>query len=80
MNRYLPPPPEPPRVDRRRIPGGLEGTRTTAAHVGRLIRAGAGDFYVRQKSIDILIECGGPAQDYLRDIDALFRGVQRPGR
>ena len=77
MNRYLPPPPEPPRVDRRRIPSGLEGTRTTAAHVGRLIRDGAGDFYVRQKAIDILMERGVPAKDYLGEIDALFRWVQR---
>ena len=77
MNRYLPPPPEPPRVDRRRIPSGLEGARTTAAHVGRLIRDGAGDFYVRQKAIDILMERGVPAKDYLGEIDALFRWVQR---
>jgi hypothetical protein len=77
MNRYLPPPPEPPRVDRRRIPSGLEGARTTAAHVGRLIRDGAGDFYVRQKAIDILMERGVPAKNYLGEIDALFRWVQR---
>jgi Transglutaminase-like superfamily len=77
MNRYLPPSPEPPRVDRRRIPSGLEGARTTAAHVGRLIRDGAGDFYVRQKAIDILMERGVPAKDYLGEIDALFRWVQR---
>ena len=50
---------------------------TTAAHVGRLIRNGAGDFYVRQKAIDILMERGVPAKDYLGEIDALFRWVQR---
>ena len=50
---------------------------TTAAHVGRLIRDGAGDFYVRQKAIDILLERGVPAKDYLGEIDALFRWVQR---
>ena len=50
---------------------------TTAAHVGRLIRDGAGDFYVRQKAIDILMERGVPAKDYLGEIDALFRWVQR---
>ena len=77
MNRYLSPPPEHPRVDRRRIPSGLEGAMTTAAHVGRLIRDGAGDFYVRQKAIDILMERGVPAKDYLGEIDALFRWVQR---
>ena len=31
---------------------------TTAAHIGRLIRDGAGDFYVRQKAIDILMARG----------------------
>jgi len=77
MNRYLAPPPEPPRVERRRIPSGLEGAMTTAAHVGRLIRDGAGDFYVRQKAIDILLERGVPSKDYLGEIDALFRWVQR---
>ena len=50
---------------------------TTAAHVGRLIRDGAGDFYVRQKAIDILMGRGVPAKDYLGEIDALFRWVQR---
>ncbi len=50
---------------------------TTAAHVGRLIRDGAGDFYVRQKAIDILMERGVPAKDYLGEIDAVFRWVQR---
>lgn len=50
---------------------------TTAAHVGRLIREGASDFYVRQKAIDILMGRGVPAKDYLGEIDALFRWVQR---
>lgn len=77
MKRYLPPPPEAPRVDRRRIPSGLQGAMTTAAHVGRLIRDGARDFYVRQKAIDILMERGVPAKDYLGEIDTLFRWVQR---
>ena len=77
MKRYIPAPAEPPRIDRRRIPSGLEGARTTAAHIGRLIRDGAGDFYVRQKAIDILMERSVPAKDYLGEIDALFRWVQR---
>lgn len=77
MSRYLPPPPQAPRVDRRRIASGFDGAMTTVAHIGRLIRAGAGDFYVRQKAIDILLECGVPAKDYLGEIDALFRWVQR---
>jgi hypothetical protein len=77
MKRYLEPRPELPRVERRRIPSGLAGTMTTAAHVGRLIRDGARDFYVRQKAIDILIAHGVPAKDYLGEIDALFQWVQR---
>jgi hypothetical protein len=77
MMRYLPPPPEHPRVDRRRIPTGLAGTRRTTAHVGRLIRDGAGDFYVRQKAIDILLARGVPPKDYLGEIAALFQWVQR---
>lgn len=77
MTRYLAAPTRAARIDRHRIPSGLEGTKTTAAHVGRLIRSGAGDFYVRQKAIDILMECGVPAKDYLGEIDALFRWVQR---
>ena len=75
--RYLPPPPEHPRVDRHRIPSGLAGTKKTAACVGRLIRDGAGDFYVRQKAIDILLARGVAPKDYLGEINALFQWVQR---
>jgi hypothetical protein len=75
--RYRPPPPEHPRVDRHRIPTGLAGTRRTVVHVGRLIRDGAGDFYVRQKAIDILLARGVPPKDYLGEIAALFQWVQR---
>ena len=77
MTRYVPPRLEAPRIDRQRIPSGLAGTRLTAAHVGRLIREGAADFYVRQKAIDILLECGVAPKDYIGEIDALFRWVQR---
>lgn len=77
MTRYLPPPLDPPRIDRQRIPTGLAGTRLTAAHVGRLIREGAADFYVRQKAIDILLARRVPPKDYAGEINALFRWVQR---
>ena len=77
MTRYVPPPFDAPRIDRQRIPSGLAGTRLTAAHVGRLIREGAGDFYVRQKAIDILLANGVPPKDYIGEIDTLFRWVQR---
>ena len=77
MRRYAPPPPTVPRIERRQIPIGFAGSTRTAVHVARLIRAGARDFYVRQKAIDILLERGVPAKDYRGEIDALFRWVQR---
>ena len=77
MTRYVPPPLEAPRIDRQRIPSGLAGTRLTAAHVGRLIREGSADFYVRQKAIDILLARRVAPKDYIGEIDALFRWVQR---
>ena len=77
MRRYVPLRLEAPRIQRQQIPSGLAGTRLTAAHVGRLIREGAADFYVRQKAIDILLECGVPPKDYVGEINALFQWVQR---
>jgi hypothetical protein len=77
VTRYFPLPPEAPRIERLRIPSGFAGTRQTAAHVARLIREGAGDFYVRQKAIDILLARGVVPKDYIGEIDALFRWVQR---
>ncbi len=77
MTRYLPPLSRTPRVERLRIPSGFAGTRQTAAHVARLIREGASDFYVRQKAIDILLSRGVTPKDYVGEIDALFRWVQR---
>lgn len=77
MTRYLPAPQDSPRIERRRIPSGLPGTRNTVDHVGRLIREGASDFYVRQKAIDILLARRIPAKDYLGEINALFQWVQR---
>jgi hypothetical protein len=77
VTRYVLPQLGAPRIDRQRIPAGLAGTKRTAAHVGRLIRDGSSDFYVRQKAIDILLARGVPAKDYIGEIDALFRWVQR---
>jgi len=42
-----------------------------------LIRAGAKDFYVRQKAIDILLEKKIPPKDYIGEIRALFGWVQQ---
>jgi hypothetical protein len=53
------------------------GTKRTVEHIKALIRAGAKDFYVRQKAIDILLEEGIRPKDYLGEIKALFEWVQR---
>jgi hypothetical protein len=75
--RYVAPPLPAARVFSGYIPGGYAGTVNTAQRVKALIRDGARDFYVRQKAIDILLERGVRAKDYLGEIDALFRWVQR---
>jgi hypothetical protein len=76
LARYLPQPAGPPRVHLLGIPKGYRGTLRTAEHMGRLIREGAKDFYVRQKAIDILLERGIQPKDYLGEIRALFEWVQ----
>jgi hypothetical protein len=58
------------------IPKGYRGTERTVEHVKALIRAGAKDFYVRQKAIDILLERRVKPKDYLGEIEALFQWVQ----
>jgi hypothetical protein len=59
------------------IPKGWRGTQKTVEHVQALIRAGAKDFYVRQKAIDILLEKQVKPKDYLAEIKALFEWVQQ---
>jgi hypothetical protein len=58
------------------IPKGYLGTKKTVTHMQNLIRAGAKDFHVRQKAIDILVRRGVKAKDYLGEIKALFEWVQ----
>lgn len=58
------------------IAKGWRGTQQTVAHVQALIRAGAKDFYVRQKAIDIVLEQCVRPKDYLGEIQALFHWVQ----
>ena len=77
MTRYVPLRLGTPRIERRQIPRGFAGTAETAAHVARLIREGASDFYVRQKAIDVLLAQGVAPKDYIGEIDAIFRWVQR---
>lgn len=59
------------------IPSGWRGTEKTIEHVQSLIRAGAKDFYVRQKGIDILLEKQVKPKDYLAEIKAIFEWVQQ---
>jgi len=77
MSRYAEPPLTPPQIYHAFIPKGYAGTKRTVAHMKALIRAGAKDFYVRQKAIDVLLEKGVRAKDYLGEIKALFEWVQR---
>ncbi len=77
MKRYANLPLSLPRVDLGLIPKGYQGTQATLAHIKSLIRKGAKDFYVRQKSIDILLEKSVKAKDYLGEIRAIFEWVQK---
>jgi transglutaminase-like putative cysteine protease len=77
LSRYRPAALTPPRIYLGYIPKGYRGTKRTVEHVKALIRAGAKDFYVRQKAIDIILERGVKAKDYLGEIEALFQWVQQ---
>ena len=77
MSRYVPAPPSKPRITLRRIAKGYPGTLRTVAHMSALIRAGAKDFYVRQKAIDVLLEKDIRPKNYLGEIRALFEWVQQ---
>jgi hypothetical protein len=66
-----------PKISLGHIPTGWRGTQKTVEHVQALIRAGAKDFYVRQKAIDILLEKQVKPKDYLAEIKALFEWVQQ---
>jgi len=66
-----------PRIRIQRVPSGRRGTLATARIIGRMIREGAKDFYVRQKAIEIFRRYGVPARDRLGEVQALFDWVQR---
>jgi len=76
MRRYTAPPRTLPQIYLGHIPKGYLGTKSTIEQIKALIRAGAKDFYVRQKAIDILLEKGVKPKDYLGEIKALFEWVQ----
>ena len=75
--RYTSAVPTAPKIYLGHIPKGALGTQKTVEHVQSLIRAGAKDFYVRQKSIDILLEKRVTPKDYLAEMKALFEWVQQ---
>jgi hypothetical protein len=77
MKRYKTPPATPLKIKVERIPAGFPGTKQTVARMQVLIRQGVKDFYVRQKAIDILLAKGVRPKDYLGEIKALFKWVQR---
>lgn len=76
-SRHKPVPQTEPKILIGLIAKGWRGTLQTVQHVQALIRAGAKDFYVRQKAIDILLEKRVKPKDYLGEIQALFEWVQR---
>jgi hypothetical protein len=80
MRRYAAPTLTSPQISLGYIPRGYVGTLRTVGHMMALIRAGAKDFYVRQKAIDILLEREVKPKDYLGEIKALFEWVQRSVR
>ena len=77
MQRYTSAPLSAPKISLGHIPTGWRGTQKTVEHVQALIRAGAKDFYVRQKAIDILLEKHVKPKDYLAEIKALLEWVQQ---
>ncbi|MEM9091068.1 MAG: transglutaminase-like domain-containing protein [Cyanobacteria bacterium P01_F01_bin.53] len=77
MQRYVATSLKAPRIRLGYIPKGYRGTQTTLQHVKALIRAGAKDFYVRQKAIDILFSHKVRPKDYWGEIKAIFAWVQR---
>jgi len=60
-----------------RVPRGRPGTLITARIMGRLVRDGAKDFYVRQKAINIFRRASVPPKDRYGEVCALFNWVKR---
>jgi transglutaminase-like putative cysteine protease len=66
-----------PRIFRLRVPKGKAGTLVTARIIGRMIRDGAKDFYVRQRAIQIFQIYRVPAKDRFGEVSSLFDWVRR---
>ena len=60
-----------------RVRRGAEGTLSTAKIIGQLIRAGAKDFYVRQKAIEVFRTYGVRPKNRMGEACALFDFVKR---
>lgn len=69
-----------PKIQLKKIPSGYRGTLKTLEHIVELIKQGAKDFHVRQTAIDILLQRGVRAKDYLGEIKGLFEWVQQKVR
>jgi hypothetical protein len=65
-----------PRIRIVRVPSGTSGTLVTANLIGGLIKAGARDFYVRQKAIEIFRSHGVRGKDRFGEVNALFEWVR----
>ena len=66
-----------PRIQIVRVRRGTDGTLTTAKIIGQLIRAGAKDFYVRQKAIEVFRTYGVRPKNRMGEACALFDFVKR---
>lgn len=66
-----------PRIQILRVRRGAEGTLSTAKIIGQLIRAGAKDFYVRQKAIEVFRTYRVPPKNRMGEASALFDFVKR---
>jgi transglutaminase-like putative cysteine protease len=66
-----------PRIQILRVPRGRNGTLTTAKIIGRLVREGAKDFYVRQKAIEVFRAYRVPPKNRMGEARALFDFVKR---
>src|SRR5215510_5811837 len=66
-----------PRIQVVRVPRGTRGTLTTARIIGRLVRDGAKDFYVRQKAIEVFRAYRIKPKNRMGEVCALFDFVKR---
>jgi len=66
-----------PRIQFVRVPTGTRGTLTTARIIGRMIKDGAKDLYVRQKAIEIFRAYEVRPKNRMGEVCAIFDFVKR---